>query len=51
MAAAYALALLFSLTVGYVAASRFTGIWVTRAFLHVLLERLSAQAHGRWFGI
>ncbi|WP_322801844.1 protein translocase subunit SecD [Thermoflexus sp.] len=42
----------FALTLAIgVAASLFTGIWVTRAFLHVLLDRLSAQAHGRWFGI
>ncbi len=42
----------FALTLAIgVAASLFTGIWVTRAFLHALLDRLSAQAHGRWFGI
>ncbi|MCS6964453.1 protein translocase subunit SecD [Thermoflexus sp.] len=42
----------FALTLAIgVAASLFTGIWVTRAFLHVLLDRFSAQAPGRWFGI
>ncbi len=42
----------FALTLAIgVAASLFTGIWVTRTFLHVLLDRLSAQTHGRWFGI
>ncbi len=42
----------FALTLAIgVAASLFTGIWVTRIFLHALLDRLSAQAHPRWFGI
>lgn len=42
----------FALTLAIgVAASLFTGIWVTRAFLHTLLDRLSAEAHARWFGI
>ncbi|MCS7252050.1 MAG: protein translocase subunit SecD [Anaerolineae bacterium] len=42
----------FALTLAIgVAASLFTGIWVTRTFLHVLLDRLSAQAYRRWFGI
>lgn len=42
----------FALTLAIgVAASLFTGIWVTRIFLHTLLDRLSAQAHPRWFGI
>ncbi|HXF69048.1 MAG TPA: protein translocase subunit SecD [Thermoflexus sp.] len=42
----------FALTLAIgVAASLFTGIWVTRAFLHVLLDRFSAQAQPRWFGL
>ncbi|WP_376789156.1 protein translocase subunit SecD [Thermoflexus sp.] len=42
----------FALTLAIgVAASLFTGIWVTRAFLHALLDRLSAQGQKRWFGI
>lgn len=42
----------FALTLAIgVAASLFTGIWVTRAFLHALLDRLSAQARPHWFGL
>ncbi|MFN3928060.1 MAG: protein translocase subunit SecD [Thermoflexus sp.] len=42
----------FALTLAIgVAASLFTGIWVTRAFLHALLDRFSAQARPHWFGL
>jgi preprotein translocase subunit SecD len=42
----------FALTLAIgVAASLFTGIWVTRTFLHALLDRISARVHQGWFGI